>query len=131
MSTRTLDTDAWLLRGITTSIPGRLTLAGGRLRFTGRDGVVFDVPSADIRSLRFPWYYFGGGLTFQVGEVRHRISFVRPNGAEYGVARAAAAVESPLALLVAAMKFSDIRVGRGVTRRWRQVLGEAVSSGLQ
>lgn len=131
MSARTLDTEAWLLRGLTTSIPGRLILNGGRLRFTGRDGVLFDVPSADIRSVRFPWYYFGGGLTFQAGEVRHRISFVRPNGAEYGVARGAAAVGSPLALVVAAMKFTDIRAGRGVTRRWRQVLGEAVSRGLQ
>ena len=131
MSAKTLSTEAWLLRGLTTSIPGRLILTGGRLRFTGRDGVLFDVPSADIRSVRFPWYYFGGGLTFQVGEVRHRISFVRPNGAEYGVARGAAEIGSPLALLVATLKFTDIRAGRGVTRRWRQVLGETVSRGLQ
>jgi hypothetical protein len=131
MSANALDTEAWLLRGITTSIGGRLTLNRGRLRFTSRDGVLFDVACADIRAMNFPWYYFGGGLTFRAGDARYRISFVRPNGAEYGVARGAAEMGSPLALLLAALKFTDIRVGRGVTRRWRQILGDAASPGLQ
>ena len=100
-------TPAWLLRGIH-SIPGRLTLAGGRLSFTafgagncgrrqlrrlesatGQEGlakrlsrneeaVVFEVPLSDVQEVTFPWYYFSGGLKLTVRGVRYRFGFDRP-----------------------------------------------------
>jgi len=103
-----LRTQAWLLRGIS-SIPGALRLAGGRLSFTafgagnlwpsqlrtlerdtGRIGlakrlgkeentVVFDVPLADIQHVRFPWYYFSGGLKLTLNGIVYRFGFDRPS----------------------------------------------------
>lgn len=103
-----LHTPAWLLRGIS-SIPGTLRLAAGRLSFTasgsgnlwghqlrrlerdvGRKGlakrlsdeeyaVVFDVPLAHVQQVRFPWYYFSGGLKLTLNGVVYRFGFDRPS----------------------------------------------------
>ncbi len=102
-----LSTKAWLLRGIS-SIPGRLTLGGGRLSFTafgpgnlwpsqlrklerdaGRKGlatrlsndertVVFEVPRSDVQKVSFPWYYFSGGAKLTLNGVRFRFGFDKP-----------------------------------------------------
>ncbi len=114
--------DAWLLEGWTRSVPGHLEWRKGRLRFLTADAVLFDIAPAELRSLTFPWYYFGGGAQLVAAGTRYRLSFVRPNGAEYAVTRAAAAVGSPLALLGAADKVVDIVSGRRVGRRWRETL---------
>lgn len=119
--------DAWLLEGITVSIPGSLALQNGRLRFATLEEVVFDVPLSEITSVKFPWYYFGGGVKLQAAGKPYRFSFVVPNGIEYAGGRALGAVGNPLALLVAASKIGDIRNGRKLGRKWRELLGNAVS----
>jgi hypothetical protein len=121
--TREFASDAWLLKGITASIPGRLECRNDRLRFVTSDEVVFDVPFSDITSVTYPWYYFGGGLKLRAGGQPFRISFVKPNGAEYGVGRALGEAGNPAALLVAASKVVDARTGRAVGRKWRELLG--------
>lgn len=115
--------DAWLLQGLTQSIPGWLDLQGGRLRFTTPDEVVFESPLSEVTAITFPWYYFGGGMKLRAGGAPYRISFVKPNGAEYAVARGLAAHGDPASLLLAAEKVADIHTGRGAGRRWRAVLG--------
>ncbi len=115
--------DAWLLEGWTVSIPGWLDLQKGRLRFTTPDAVVFDVSRAEVDGIVFPWYYFGGGLKLRAAGKPYRLSFVVPNGAEYAVGKALAAHGNPAALLIAAQKVSDVRTGRDLGRRWRQLLG--------
>ena len=102
-----LSTKAWLLRGIS-SIPGRLKLSKGRLSFTafdagtcwgfqlrkleaatGREGlaerlsndentVLFDVPLIEVQRVRFPWFYFSGGVKLTLGGVRYRFGFDKP-----------------------------------------------------
>ena len=102
-----LSTKAWLLRGIS-SIPGTLKLSKGRLSFTafdagtcwgfqlrkleaetGREGlaerldhgkntIVFDVPLADVQKVRFPWFYFSGGVKLTLDGVRYRFGFDKP-----------------------------------------------------
>lgn len=32
----------------------------------------------EISDVRFPWFYFGGGMHLQVGTVRFRLSFLQP-----------------------------------------------------
>jgi hypothetical protein len=113
--------DAWLLVGLTRSIAGRLAW-NGRLRFTAGDGDVFDVTPGQLTSVNFPWYYFGGGVKLRTHEGKYRLSFVKPNGAEYAVMRGAAAAGNPAALVGAAAKVSDVRSGRRVGRRWRDIL---------
>ena len=113
--------EAWLLVGLTRSVPGHLAW-NGRLRFSSADGVVFDVAPGQLSSVTFPWYYFGGGVKLIAGSTKYRLSFVKPNGAEYAVARGAAAAGSPLALLGAAEKIRDVGSGRRVGRRWRDIL---------
>lgn len=115
--------DAWLLQGITVSVPGWLDLQDGRLRFSTPDEVVFESSLADLSGITFPWYYFGGGMKLRAGGTPYRISFVKPNGAEYAVGRGLAAHGDPAALLLAAEKVTDIRTGRGAGKRWRELLG--------
>lgn len=119
---------AWLLKGLTQSIPGWLDLHEERLRFTTPEKVVFDVPRAKVTAIAYPWYYFGGGVKLRAGGQPYRLSFVKPNGAEYAMARAQAFVDDPAALGLVASKAADIGAGRDVGRRWRELLGEAAAS---
>ena len=123
MTSRQFASDAWLLKGITVSIPGWLECRENRLRFVTSNEVVFDVPMSEITSISYPWYYFGGGLKLRAAGQPHRISFVKPNGAEYGAGRALGEAGNPAALLVAASKVVDVRSGRAVGRKWRTILG--------
>jgi hypothetical protein len=114
--------DAWLLEGMTGTLAGWLEWKSGRLRFITPGEVVFDVPGSEIANLRFPWYYFGGGMTLRANGIRYRVSFVKPNGAEQAVGRALGEAGNPLALAVPVMKVIDIRSGRRICRQWRNVL---------
>lgn len=75
-----LCTQAWLLTGLTRSIPGILESANGRFALTTEEGRVFDVPLSEVTGVKFPWYYFGGGVKFHIGVNRYRLSFVKPTG---------------------------------------------------
>lgn len=124
MSSDPYASDAWLLEGITRSIPGWLEWTDGRLRFATADQVVFDVARRDVSNIRYPWYYFGGGVKLHVAGTPRRLSFVKPNGAEVAMGRAAGELGSPLALAVPVVKILDIRSGKAVARRWRSILGD-------
>ncbi len=79
MNPDTLRTPAWRLKGITGSEPGFLEYAGGRLVYSSAGSVHFDVALTELSEVRFPWYYFSGGVKFTVGKEHYRLSFVRPN----------------------------------------------------
>ena len=114
--------DAWLLQGMTVSIPGWLELRDGRLRFVQPDETVFDIAIDDISTIDYPWYYFGGGLKLSAGERRFRLSFVKPNGVETAVGRGLGEAGNPAGLLVAVSKVFDVQSGKKVGRRWRELL---------
>ena len=118
--------DAWLLEGITVSIPGSLELQNGRLRYATYEKLIFDVPLSEVTAVKFPWYYFGGGVKLQAAGKPYRLSFVIPNGAEYAGARALAYFGNPAALIVAAEKIGDIKDGRSRGRQWREILSKTV-----
>ncbi len=113
---------AWLLQGLTGSTQGTLAWGEGRLRFATGDGQVFSIAPADLTYLVFPWYYFGGGVKLGTANARYRLSFARPNGAEYPLMRGAAEVGSPIALLGAAEKLTDMRSGYKAGAQWRDIL---------
>jgi hypothetical protein len=113
---------AWLLKGITGSVPGWLDLDAGRLRFASEEEMVFDVALSEVSQVVFPWYYFGGGMKLRAAGVPFRLSFVKPNGAEYADARLLASVGNPAALLSVADKVGDIVAGRDAGREWRRLL---------
>lgn len=71
----------WLLKGLTRSVPGELELSKGRLTMTIEESQLFDVPLSQVTGITFPWYYFGGGMKFNVGGDHYRISFVQPGDA--------------------------------------------------
>ena len=119
---------AWRLEGITQSIPGWMAIKDERVCFATPDGVVFDVARSEITAVVFPWYYFGGGVKLEAAGVPYRFSFVKPNGAEYAVARGLAAAGSPASLLLISSKINDMRDGRDVGKRWRQILAGAASA---
>lgn len=117
-------TDAWHLRGITRSLPGRLHLEANTISFVYDDGdVLFRAPLSEVREIVFPWYYFGGGCKLTVEGVRYRLSFVRPNDADDAMDRlAAGAGDAGAVYSQVAGKFIDIGSGRAAGRVWEEVL---------
>ncbi|WP_106399073.1 hypothetical protein [Actinocorallia populi] len=135
MNTRHLQTLAWLIMGSTGSAAGVLGMEGGRLRFeahgrgaltmgqlrtleqrTGRPGladmlteghtlVLFDVPLSQVGRVRFPWYYFGGGMKLEVSGVPYRFSFLQPQNTQAAPAHVA-----------------GIGAGRAGGRAWKSAL---------
>ena len=96
-----ISTSAWLLVGMTGSQYGVLRAGNGRLAFTTGERRIFDVPLSEVRDVKFPWYYFSGGVQFSVGNERYRLSFVQPNN-EAG--------------------YPDISKGRRAGKVWKSVL---------
>ncbi len=96
-------TSAWLLVGITGSVHGVLELDDGRLAFTIEERSVFNVPLSEVRDVKFPWYYFGGGIKFRIRADRYRLSFVLPTDQGGDI--------------------SDICEGRRVGKAWKSALG--------
>lgn len=127
-----LRTPAWLLVGITRSVPGILELADGHFAFTTDEKRVFDVPLPQVSEVSFPWYYFGGGVKFRIAAERYRLSFVRPNDASDIPGRLAAGtvVGAPAALLTAGRKIMDIGEGRRAGKAWRSALTPDVASAI-
>ena len=98
-----VETEAWLLIGITGNVPGFLSLADGQLTFVTSDGgIVFEAPVSSVGDVKVPWYYFGGGMKLTVGTERYRLSFVLPTAAGGGVA--------------------DIPEGRRACKMWKSLL---------
>ena len=120
MTDGALCTAAWLLVGATGSVPGILGLANGHLAFTTEEGRVFDVPLSEVSDLKFPWYYFGGGVKFSIRKDHYRLSFVRPNDASDPPASLLARTEfgAPAPFL----KVLDIGEGRRAGKAWKSVL---------
>jgi hypothetical protein len=114
MNDQTLCTPIWLLIGMTGNVPGVLELADGRLSFTTEEGRVFETPVSGVSEVKFPWYYFGGGVKFKVGTASYRISFVKPNGP--GRLRGAAGI------LTIGRMVSDFGKGRKAGKAWKSVL---------
>ncbi len=120
-----LCTPAWLLKGITGSVPGVLELHNGRLAFSTEDGRVFEAALNDVREVNFPWYYFGGGVKLAVKNERYRLSFVRPDDATDVPGRLLARTAGPgvvAGLLTVGQKIVDIGEGRAAGKAWKAVL---------
>ncbi len=116
---------AWLLEGVTGSVPGWLDFQRERLRFATPEEVIFEVARTEVTSIKFPWYYFGGGMKLCAAGRPYRISFVKPNGAEYATARGMTSQGNPaIGLMAAADKVGDICEGREAGRRWRRIFEE-------
>ena len=115
-----LRTPAWLMLGLTRTVPGVLALSGARLSFTTEEGPEFDLPLAEVTA-RFPWWWFGGGVALRVLGRRYRLSFVRPNGAQDVPGRLLAHVPGgeALGLATAARKMEDVGAGRRAGKAWK------------
>lgn len=118
-----LRTPVWLLIGLTGNRPGLLELADGKIAFTADEGRVFEAPVSEAAGIVFPWFYFGGGMKITVAGTTHRVSFVRPNGAEVFSARILEMEGAgPLALLTVQRKIADIGDGRRAGKAWKAAL---------
>ena len=124
MTDDALCTPAWLLVGMTRSVPGVLEWADGHFAFTTEEGRVFDVPLSEVINVKFPWYYFGGGAKFNIGVESYRLSFIRPNDASDIPDRLLAGTEAGGlgGLLNIGRKVSDIGEGRQAGKAWKSVL---------
>lgn len=118
-----LRTPVWLLVGMTRSRPGLLELSDGVIAFTAEEGRVFETRLSEASDVAFPWFYFGGGMKLTADGTRHRISFVRPNGAELASARLLEGTGAEaLGLLIVQGKIADIGEGRRAGKAWKAAL---------
>ena len=117
-----LPTVAWLMKGAIGSTQGVLELVRGRLAFTTTEqyrgaglrsdqritdgGRVFDAPLSDVTEVKWPWYYFGGGVKLKFGDEKYRLSFVKPGNTQ------AREWQMP----------SDVASGRQAAKLWKPVL---------
>lgn len=80
VATTTLETPAWLMRGVITfnAKPGTLKLDRDRLSFreTGAKEAVFDLALADIGNVVFPLYNLGSVVRFDADGRRYRLAFL-------------------------------------------------------
>lgn len=80
MSSTSLETPAWLMRGIINydAKLGTLRLDHGRLSFreTGAEAAEFDIALADIANVKFPLYNLGSVVRFDGGGKRYRLAFL-------------------------------------------------------
>lgn len=80
-----LESQAWLLHGLTGSEGGVLKLKHGRISFpTDAGRQVFDVALGEVSEIKFPWLYFGAGMTLKIGDEKHRLSFIQPGNTAGG-----------------------------------------------
>jgi hypothetical protein len=86
--------------------------------------MLFVAELGDVSDLRFPWYYFGGGLKMKVLGEKYRISFVRPNGAVGIPVPAEPGAVLAIGKLVG-QKARDIATGSAATAKWRGILKRA------
>jgi hypothetical protein len=129
MADEELCTPVWLLVGMSGSTPGVLELSAGRIGFTTETGRVFEAPLAEI-TVKYPWYFFGGGCKITHAGKTHRISFVRPNNAAdlpgQLISRLAGeGVGGAFSLLTAGRKLIDVGRGRKAGKAWRAALASA------
>lgn len=117
-----LCTKVWQLQGLFGTRPGMLALGEGRLAFVTEEGCLFEAPLAEVSGVKFPWYYFGGGMKLTVGGARYRLSFVRPNGAQDIPDQLLVHLGIPAGLGIVRRKFADIGDGRKAGKAWRSVL---------
>lgn len=97
-----LTTQVWILEGLTGSTAAQLRLNRGHLTLRTMGNQLFYVPLKHVSGVRFPWYYFGGGLNLTVDGTQYRLSFVKPTSKGGSV--------------------FDIRAGRTVSKAWRKAL---------
>ena len=120
---------AWRLIGTLRSQAGWLDLTAGRLRYSTPDGVVFDVPLAEVTGIIWPWYYFGGGVKLTARGEQYRFSFVLPNGAAYPKAGPASAAGDLSSLPIVRQLAEDTGAGRKVGKEWRRRLAPRAPAG--
>jgi hypothetical protein len=104
---------AWLLSGMTHSVAGELMLREGRLVFETRDGRrILDASLGDISAVKFPWYYFSGGMKIRIGMNTYRFSFARPGNLAEDFSKDA--------------RTGDIGSGRRSGAAWKSVLADSI-----
>jgi hypothetical protein len=111
MSTATLETPAWLMRGIVTvnATLGTLRLDGGRLSFraTGAQAPVFDVALAEVGNVVFPRYNVGTVVRFDAAGTRYRLALLA----------------SERRFKWSGPRLSDVRPARRWGKQWKAALG--------
>jgi hypothetical protein len=116
MSTTTLETPAWLMRGVITydAQLGTLRLDGGRLSFreTGVQAPVFDIALADIDDVKFPGYNLGSVVRIDAGTNRYRLAFLA----------------SERRFRWSGARMSDVRPARRWGKQWKAALAEGLAA---
>lgn len=115
---------AWLLRGLGHT-PGVLVAVGGVIAFVADIGPVFEAPRSEIE-VSWPRLQLSGGATFVVRGDRHRIAFVRPNGAvdtsRSTLATLGYSVAGSGTIIEVGRLAGDVAAGRAAGKQWRRYL---------
>ena len=97
--------------------PGELRLSEGMLMFTSRHfGQLFHAPATQVE-VRYPWPYFGTGLTLIVAGKRYRIWFIP-------FYTSLTAIDGGVPGHALTFNFRDVTPAKAATAQWRAVLSQ-------
>lgn len=139
---------AWLLKGLVNSLPGRLSFKNERLTYCayesgtfrdtglkklertsgviglsdklkqGKEVSLFDIHLSDLQRVYFPWWYFGAGMKLTIKDQEYRLSFIRPQNTQ--------APSSRTSISDVMANGSNLDTGIGTARacgkRWKELL---------
>jgi len=124
-----LTTPAWIMIGMSRTVPGILSYDDDRLRFASGEELVFDAAPKDIQEVKWPKIYMGSGCKLAIDGESYRVTFVKPNGAPditdklLGDAGGVLGAAGSVADLKEAMgSFGDIKKGRAAGKAWKELL---------
>jgi hypothetical protein len=131
--TAALASPAWIMAGRLRNVPGVLVADGGRLEFRTDASPAFSAAIGEVGPVKWPWWWFGGGLVATIRGERFKITFVRPNGAPAANASlvdaalfAGGVVDSGFGPVRAVAGLRDVHTGRAAARQWKQLLPPTV-----
>ena len=102
-----------------------LVAVRGVVAFISEDGVVFEAPKTSI-SASWPLVQMSGGAHLVVNGEKHRVAFVRPNGALdaglRGTARLGNALGGAASIIEIGRIAGSIKEGRAAGKQWKAFL---------
>lgn len=113
----------WVLKGLGNE-PAVMAAVDGHVWIHTESTLLLDAPISTL-TVKFPKIQFDGGCTIESGEQKIRVSFTRPNGAASVSPITFGNLDAIMAagdIRGAVQKFSDVREGRALGKRWKSVL---------
>lgn len=117
----------WQLSGLIGRVtPGLLTWENGNVAYLTEEGVVFDVPLAELKNIKWPFLRMGLGFDAVVSGKKYQFSFSKPNASapELGDSDILQLMRmTPGGRFADSIKtLGNLKADKATTRQWKEIL---------